>query len=147
MTHSLCVVLMAIGYGSAVTLIAFSWADTAVNYFHYGPVAAALLLGVTTTVYYLRWLDSWSKIHSDAEILNQRLETDVLRAAWLAEFLLEWDKEKTGQVPDNVTEAFSRGLFEFSESESVAHPYEDLASAFKRLKRFSIRPGEINIER
>jgi hypothetical protein len=78
-------------------------------------------------VYFIRWQDRWSQTHADEEFRLKRLELDSVRAGWLVEVLLEWQREHKTDVPPELIEKLGAGLFEQSSGQPGAtHPVEDI---------------------
>jgi hypothetical protein len=77
-------------------------------------------------VYYIRWQDNWAQSHADEEFRLKRLELDGVRASWLVEVLLEWQREGKAEIPSELIERLGAGLFEVSAPRAGAtHPVED----------------------
>jgi hypothetical protein len=78
---------------------------------------AVSFLGFAT--YTLRWLDGWSRRHSDAEFHFKQLELDIDRASWVVEVALEWRQQQGAELPQELLNQLSSRLF--SEREADAH--------------------------
>jgi len=77
-------------------------------------------------IYFIRWQDRWAQTHADEEFQLKHLELDGLRAGWLVEVLLEWQRETKGDVPTELIQKLGTGLFEHSTARPGAtHPVED----------------------
>jgi hypothetical protein len=80
---------------------------------------------VIMTIFYIKWEDSWSQAHADEEFRLKRFDLDVDRASWLVEVMLEWKAAEGGEIPNELLERLSNGLFEpAGQSESLQHPVE-----------------------
>ena len=77
-------------------------------------------------IYFIRWQDRWAQTHADEEFQLKHLELDGLRAGWLVEVLLEWQRETKGDVPTELIQKLGTGIFEHSTARPGAtHPVED----------------------
>jgi hypothetical protein len=115
-----------------------------------------VVLGVVgvagSTIYYIRWSDSWFRQHADEEFRLQRLALDFDRASWVVEMALEWKQEKEGEFPRELVEKLTANLFAAGNaSEAQRHPAEELAAALlgasSSLKLPIPGGGELNVDR
>lgn len=83
-----------------------------------------------TAVFYIRWNDQWFRQHADQEFRLQQLALDVDRAGYATEMLLEWQEDKSGEMPAVMVDRLTTGLFtDQTKMASVRHPSEDVAAA------------------
>lgn len=92
---------------------------------------ALLSIGLAGSIlYYIRWQNNWATTFATTEQALQQFHIDVNRANWVVETCLEWRKENTSDIPDQLIESLTRGLFAGREtSQTVLHPADELASA------------------
>jgi hypothetical protein len=80
--------------------------------------------------FYIKWADNWARQHADEEFKLRQLELDVDRASWLVEMALEWKEERGTEIPKELVDRLSRGLFVKGSSKGeIQHPAQDLASS------------------
>jgi len=70
---------------------------------------AATFLGLAT--YFLRWLESWSRRHADAEFYFKQLELDLNRASWVVEIAAEWREKEGAELPKELLAQLANHLF------------------------------------
>ena len=103
-----------------------------------------------TSIFYIRWNDQWFRQHADQEFRLQQLALDVDRAGYATEMLLEWQENKSGEMPGVLLDRLTTGLF--TDQTTVArarHPTEDIAGALLKASS-SVRLdlpgiGEVNL--
>ena len=103
-----------------------------------------------TSIFYVRWNDRWFRQHADQEFRLQQLALDVDRAGYATEMLLEWQENKSGEMPGMLLDRLTTGLF--TDQTTVArarHPTEDIAGALLKASS-SVRLdlpgiGEVNL--
>ncbi len=140
--------LIAGGTLAAFAAQAILGEGTATSSLAYVPFASGTILFGSTLVFYLRWLSGRFRQHADAEFANLSFSKDILRASWIAEFLLEAhnptvEGQQPFDVPEFLIEKLSTGLFENQESAGSGHPIEDLQRYAKRFKKLSVGPVSI----
>lgn len=80
--------------------------------------------------FYIKWADNWARQHADEEFKLRQLELDVDRASWLVEMALEWKEERGTEIPKELVDRLSRGLFvKGSTKGDLQHPAQNLASS------------------
>jgi len=85
---------------------------------------------VASLIYYIRWANQWATQFSTTEQSLKQFHIDVNRANWVVETCLEWRKENQSDIPANLADSLTRGLFTGREQSSqVLHPADELASA------------------
>ena len=83
-----------------------------------------------TIGFYIKWADNWARQHADEEFKLRQLELDFDRASWLVEMALEWKEERGAEIPKELVDRLSRGLFVKGSSKGeLKHPAQDLASS------------------
>ena len=113
----------------------------------FAPLTAGVVGFSLTMIYYMKWHDRWFREHADAEFAAKRYKADVLRASWIAELIHEWAKDGKGEIPKDVIDSFTFGLFrDASPSRVDAHPLEDITSLVKRATRIDIGKGTLSIQ-
>lgn len=100
----------------------------ALLWLHVLRVPAGIMGFAFAAVFYIRWNDHWFRQHADEEFQLRRLELDVDRASWVTELALEYRDEK-GDVPAELLDRLSAGLFSPYVTQAVKHPSQDLLSA------------------
>lgn len=81
-------------------------------------------------IYYIRWQATWAQAHADEEFSLKRLELDGVRASWLVEVLLEWQREGKGEIPPELVQKLGANLFSgAAERPGATHPAEDLLAS------------------
>ncbi|MDE0373985.1 MAG: hypothetical protein OXI73_15780 [Rhodospirillales bacterium] len=82
-----------------------------------------------TSIFFIRWNDQWFRQHANQEFRFQQLALDVDRAGYVVEMLMEWQKEKSSEMPAMLVERLTTGLFTDQTTEDrVRHPTEDAIS-------------------
>lgn len=81
-------------------------------------------------IYYIRWQDKWAEQYAQTEFELQQFQLDVHRANWVVETCLEWRKETQSDIPAELVQNLSRGLFAgLKPAPQILHPADELASA------------------
>ncbi|MCR9279052.1 MAG: hypothetical protein NXH85_13865 [Pseudomonadaceae bacterium] len=82
-----------------------------------------------STIFLIRWFDSWFRRHADEEFELKRLQLDLDRASWVVEMAMEWNDSADKELPPELATTLTRGLFTSGEPQQASsHPNEDLAS-------------------
>ncbi|MGV2124378.1 Yip1 family protein [Agrobacterium vitis] len=96
-------------------------------------IAKASIGGFTTiglALLYLKWETSWINQQADFERILSATRTDIDRASWVVESLLEWNREAQAPMPSELLSALTRRLFDWDakveENQTTA---DSLASA------------------
>ncbi len=110
------------------------------------PLSTSILFFATTLIYYLRWNDQWFREHAHAEFLNRRLVSDILRANWLAEMLLE-ARDKNKEIPESVLANFSQGLFRDETVQLSAHPADQLTELVGKISNIKVGKDGVELAR
>lgn len=102
-------------------------------------------------IFYVRWQDRWSDAHAEEEFRLKRLDLDVDRASWLVEVMLEWQRENQGEMPSELLEQLSAGLFEQPGAHGgLRHPVEDVVAAIlsgSAGMKLKLANGEVTLDR
>ena len=109
--------------------------------------AAFSIATVATSYFYIRWLNHWSETHAISEFELRRLQLDVDRASWVVETAFEWKASQNAELPNELLQSISRGLFEGSKSQphELASPADELASALLgSASKVTLKSGETN---
>ena len=97
------------------------------------------LLFVSTAFFFIRWNNQWFQRHADEEFRLKRMELDIDRASWFVEMAFEWKEEKGEEIPLEIIERLTQGLFtEDSHGHSV-EPADSLAQALLGASRFKVK--------
>ncbi|WP_163998661.1 hypothetical protein [Pyxidicoccus caerfyrddinensis] len=85
----------------------------------------------STSVFFLRWNNRWFQSHADEEFRQKRFDLDLDRASWVVEMALEWKEEKGTEIPNELLNRLSDGLFVAVDvkRDEPLHPADQLASA------------------
>lgn len=83
-----------------------------------------------TAIFFIRWTNQWFQQHANEEFRLKRLDLDIDRASWVAEFAFEWKEQKGTEIPEELLDRLSRNLFvDNSTPSDQLHPADQLASA------------------
>lgn len=83
----------------------------------------------STAIFFIKWNNRWFERHADEEFRLKRLDLDFDRASWVVEMALEWSEENQEELPPELLERISAGLFTtFEEEAPQLHPADQLAS-------------------
>lgn len=92
---------------------------------------------VSCSVYYVRWLSTWSRQVTTNELRSKQFALDIDRASWLVEMALEYEKEgKT--LNAGLIESFSRGLFEAEHKPSREQPSNSLLHLIRNAESLKV---------
>lgn len=108
-----------------------------------------LSLGFAATIlFYIRWQNQWAISFASTEQSLQQFHIDVNRANWVVETCLEWRKETKSDIPSQLIESLTRGLFAGRENVTpVLHPADELASALMgSASKLSLNVGGNTVE-
>jgi hypothetical protein len=110
----------------------------------YSFAAVAIPFGTffSTAIWFLRWEDRWFRDHANQEFLASRYRADMLRASWTAELAAELQKGK-GEIPPELIQAMTRGLFVPSLEAPTEHPLEQVIKLLKRGTELNIKRDEL----
>lgn len=116
---------------SSVTVPAEAYkAITQERILHWIRIALATLALIATLTYYIRWENQWAAQFANTEHSLRQFHIDISRANWVVETCLEWKKEHQSDIPPELVESLTRGLFaDRSPATHVIHPADELASA------------------
>lgn len=79
---------------------------------------------------YLKWETTWINQQADFERILSATRTDIDRASWVVESLLEWNREAQAPMPNELLAALTRRLFDWdAKLEESQSPADSLASA------------------
>lgn len=111
------------------------------------PLSAALILFASTLVYYLKWNDNWFRSHADAEFRNLKLNSDILRASWIAELFFESESDDTVNLPTEVITAFTRNLFtDPYPGKTQSHPLDSVSGMLGSITKLKVGKGAFEIQ-
>lgn len=96
-------------------------------------IAKASIGGFTTIglgLLYLKWETSWINQQSEFERILSATRVDIDRASWVVESILEWNRESDSPMPQDLTNALTRRLFDWdAKVEENQTTVDSLASA------------------
>lgn len=98
---------------------------------------------------YLRWETQWLTQQANFERVLSSTKVDIDRASWVAESLLEWNRESPEkEIPSELLQSFTRRLFDWDGKVEDHHSAQDsLASAILgSAAKLQIGPNGANIE-
>ena len=110
-------------------------------------------LFVSTSIYYIRWSNSFEQQQLKVEMDNLNFEKDILRASWIAEFSLEVARDakalENSGIIKILIENYSKDLFinDLGGVKAANHPYEDLFNLLNRFKKLKAGDGGVEIEK
>jgi VIT1/CCC1 family predicted Fe2+/Mn2+ transporter len=89
------------------------------------------LSAIGLTLLFLKWEISWLNQQASFERVLSSTKVDIDRASWVAETLLEWNRESPGrEIPNELLLSFTRRLFDWDGKVEDSHSASDsLASA------------------
>jgi hypothetical protein len=100
---------------------------------------AFTLLFVSTAYFFIRWNNQWFQRHANEEFRLKRMELDIDRASWFVEMAFEWKDEKREQIPAELIEHLTHGLFGEDRGEHPVEPADSLAQALVGAARFKVK--------
>lgn len=128
-------------------LVVKLFSSESVSQLLWAPVSFGAITFVTTIIFYIRWRAEWFRVHSEAELFNQKFEADILRANWIVETFFEWREEKQIEFPREILVSFARNLFDGPHVPSNAqHPIEDFIGLANNFSKMSLGKGIIELE-
>jgi hypothetical protein len=98
---------------------------------------------------YLRWETQWLSLQANFERVLSSTKVDIDRASWVAESLLEWNRESPDkEIPTELLQSFTRRLFDWDGKVEDHHSAQDsLASAILgSAAKLQIGPAGANLE-
>lgn len=100
---------------------------------------AFTVLFVSTAYFFIRWNNQWFQRHANEEFRLKRMELDIDRASWFVEMAFEWKEEKGEDIPPELIERLTQGLFGDGPTEHSVEPADSLAQALLGAARFKIK--------
>lgn len=97
------------------------------------------LLFVSTAFFFIRWNNQWFQRHADEEFRLKRMELDIDRASWFVEMAFEWKEEKGEEIPLELIERLTQGLFSDDSSDHSVEPADSLMQALVGAARFKVK--------
>ncbi|MCY9862039.1 hypothetical protein OTK49_05785 [Vibrio coralliirubri] len=107
-------------------------------------------LAISSTIYLIKWFNSWANRIAQQELDNQQFVRDLNRAHLAVEMSLEWNEKKDGDIPERLLNSLTEGLFQDKSQpqQDLAHPADQLASALVRSAdkiKLPVGSGELEI--
>ncbi len=97
------------------------------------------LLFVSTAFFFIRWNNQWFQRHADEEFRLKRMELDIDRASWFVEMAFEWKEDKGEEIPLEIIERLTQGLFSDDSSDHSVEPADSLMQALVGAARFKVK--------
>ncbi|CAK3293193.1 conserved hypothetical protein [Vibrio crassostreae] len=124
--------------------------DQTYIWFLYVRVFFGSALFVSSTLYLIKWFNSWANRLAQQELDNQQFVRDLNRAHLAVEMCLEWNDKKDGGVPERLLNSLTEGLFQDKNQipQDIAHPADQLASALVRSAdkiKVPVGTGELEV--
>jgi ABC-type multidrug transport system fused ATPase/permease subunit len=101
--------------------------------------ATFTVLFVSTAYFFIRWNNQWFQRHANEEFRLKRMELDIDRASWFVEMAFEWKEEKGEEIPLELVERLTQGLFGDGALEHSVEPADSLAQALLGAARFKVK--------
>ncbi|MFN7374017.1 MAG: hypothetical protein ACK54T_08210 [bacterium] len=116
-----------------------SSSDVSTGWHIIAPMSGGIITFVLTMIYYVKWNDRWFREHADAELAAKRYKVDMVRSAWVAELVQEYQKEGKGDLPEELLTAVTANLFrDIGPSRPSDHPVDNLTSLLRRATDVSL---------
>lgn len=116
--------------------------SSTLEWYHFTSIAVPFAAFLSTAIWFLRWEERWFRDHANQEFLASRYRADMLRASWTAELAAELQKKEKGEIPPELLQAMTRGLFAPTTEASPEHPFEQVLSMVRRGTEISIKKDE-----
>lgn len=97
------------------------------------------LLFVSTAFFFIRWNNQWFQRHADEEFRLKRMELDIDRASWFVEMAFEWKEDKGEEIPLEIIERLTQGLFSDDSFDHSVEPADSLMQALVGAARFKVK--------
>jgi hypothetical protein len=97
------------------------------------------VLFVSTAFFFIRWNNQWFQRHANEEFRLKRMELDIDRASWFVEMAFEWKDEKGEEIPSQIIERLTAGLFIEEGNEPCSEPQDSLTQAILGASRFTVK--------
>lgn len=120
--------------------------SSTLEWYHFTSIAIPFAAFLSTAIWFLRWEERWFRDHANQEFLASRYRADMLRASWTAELAAELQKKDKGQIPPELLQAMTRGLFAPTTDASPDHPFEQVLSMVRRGTEISIKKDEFGFK-
>lgn len=114
-----------------------------------GKATISTLSAIGLVLLYLKWEISWLNQQASFERVLSSTRVDIDRASWVAESLLEWNRESPQkEIPHELLLSFTRRLFDWdAKLEDNQSATDSLASAILgSASKLQIGPNGANIE-
>jgi ABC-type multidrug transport system fused ATPase/permease subunit len=100
---------------------------------------AFTVLFVSTAYFFIRWNNQWFQRHANEEFRLKRMELDIDRASWFVEMAFEWKEEKGEEIPLELIDRLTQGLFGDERGDHPVEPADSLAQALLGAARFKVK--------
>ena len=117
-------------------------------WFLYVRIFLGSVLFITSTLYLIKWMNTWTDRIAQQELENQKFVRDLNRSHLTVEMCLEWNDKKDGPIPEQLLAAMTEGLFKdkVQTNTQINHPIDQLASALvKSADKIEFPLGNGNI--
>jgi len=126
-----CALLIFSGLFVVTSLVyVFRETDSTISWYNMAKFGLSAITFASSTVFYIRWNDSWFRRHADEEFRLKQLDLDIDRASWAVETALEWQSESGKEIPADLIHRLTENLFSKNQTKhKVNHPADDAVSA------------------
>lgn len=136
---TLVLLLLFGGLAGVFLLQSFTTEDTTLRIAAVVKQVAFTALFVSTAYFFIRWNNQWFQRHADEEFRLKRMELDIDRASWFVEMAFEWKDEKGEEIPPEVIERLTQGLFTHQSTDHAVEPADSLAHMLLGAARFKVK--------
>lgn len=108
--------------------------------------------GLVSVIWYgVRWSNQWFRDHAAEEFRGKAMLLDIERASWVVESALEWRKKDGKEIPPELLDRLTRGLFQYRdqtpESSTASEVAATLLGSASKLKLKMGENGEMEIDK
>lgn len=100
---------------------------------------AFTVMFVSAAYFFIRWNNQWFQRHANEEFRLKRMELDIDRASWFVEMAFEWKEEKGENIPVELIERLTHGLFGDCQGDHPVEPVDSLSQVLLGAARFKIK--------
>jgi hypothetical protein len=97
------------------------------------------ILFVSSAYSFIKWNNQWFQRHANEEFRLKRMELDIDRASWFVEMAFEWKDQKGEEIPIELVERLTHGLFSEEKTNHPVEPSDSLAQALMGAARFKVK--------
>lgn len=85
-------------------------------------------ISVSLGIFLVNFLNKWFERHADEEFRIKRFHLDIKRAIWFVETAREWTEKKEAEMPKEIVDRLTTGLFATEEKGKSDEPRDALAN-------------------